>query len=189
MFIQTEDTPNPRSMKFIPGETVMEAGTIAFTDSEMAKKSPLAEALFTIEHVDSVFFGQDFVSVTHDGNGEWTTLKPYILTTIMEHYVANRPILREEQEESVVQGSTRSEEDSELVVQIKELIDTRVRPAVAQDGGDIIYRDFDDGVVFLELRGACSGCPSSTATLKDGIENMLKHYVPEIARVEAIPAY
>ena len=186
MFIQTENTPNPRTMKFIPGVEVMENGTVTFTDAEAATQSPLAEALFGINHVAGVFFGADFVTVTHDGEGEWSTLKPYILSTVMDHFISGQSLLKESQSLAFEATSTAIEDDDEVVLQIKELIDTRVRPAVAEDGGDITYRAFESGVVYLELRGACSGCPSSTATLKDGIENMLKHYVPEIARVEAV---
>ncbi len=186
MFIQTENTPNPRTMKFIPGVVVMEKGTVTFTDAEAAKQSPLAEALFGINHVAGVFYGADFVTVTHNGDGDWSTLKPYILTTIMDHFISGQALMQEEQGLSFEATSTANEEDDEVVLQIKELIDTRVRPAVAEDGGDITFRAFESGVVYLELRGACSGCPSSTATLKDGIENMLKHYVPEVARVEAV---
>lgn len=184
MFIQTEDTPNPRTMKFLPGQAVMSDGTITFIDAETAKQSPLAEALFHIGNVEGVFFGSDFITVTRSANSQWDVLKPHILTTIMEHFIAARPLLKNSG--TVVSSSTHNEDDDELVKQIKELIDTRVRPAVAEDGGDIIYRSFDEGIVYLELRGACSGCPSSTATLKSGIENMLKHYVPEVVAVEAV---
>lgn len=186
MFIQTESTPNPRTLKFLPGRKVMPSGTISFHDKEAAKTSPLAQALFSIDRVDSIFFGSDFISVTSTEDADWNVLKPYILTTIMEHFVSEQPILREAADEKIVQSSTASADDDEIVTQIRELIDTRVRPAVAEDGGDIIFKGFEDGVVYLELHGACSGCPSSTVTLKNGIENMLCHYVPEVARVEAV---
>lgn len=186
MFIQTEETPNPRTLKFIPGEEVMTDGTVSFADSEMAKKSPLAEALFGIDGVEGVFFGADFVTVTRAGEVSWDAVKAPILTTIMDHYVSGKPILNEEGNTKIVAKDTSDDDDDEIVKQIKELIDTRVRPAVAEDGGDIIYQGFDEGVVLLELRGACSGCPSSTMTLKSGIENMLKHYIPEVVAVEAV---
>jgi Fe-S cluster biogenesis protein NfuA len=181
MFIQTEATPNPRTMKFIPGEKVMEQGSASFADFKAAEKSPLASALFKIENVEGVFYGSDFITVTKSESAEWAHLKPYVLTTIMEHYVASRPLFNEEKAESKITNI-----DDSIVKQIVELIDTRVRPAVAEDGGDIIFDRFEDGVVYLQLHGSCSGCPSSTATLKDGVENMLKHYVPEVQSVEAV---
>ena len=189
MFIQTETTPNPQTLKFIPGVEVMEQGTADFRDAEGAKASPLASALFSIAHVTGVFYGSDYITVTKSEQGEWDTLKAYILTTIMEHFVAGRPLFEGDEpaaEQSATKGHTVSEDDDEIVGTIIELIDTRVRPAVAEDGGDIVFRGFADGVVQLELYGACSGCPSSTATLKDGIENMLKYYVPEVTEVVAV---
>lgn len=188
MFIQTEATPNPETLKFIPGMDVMEKGTADFKDADSAKPSPLASALFSIAHVNGVFFGGDYISVTKSNQSEWDTLKPYVLTTIMEHFVAGRPLFEDGSEKtaSAPHGHTTSEEDGEIVKTIIELIDTRVRPAVAEDGGDIVFRGFSGGVVQLELYGACSGCPSSTATLKDGIENMLKYYVPEVEEVVAV---
>lgn len=185
MFIQTEQTPNPKTLKFIPGLEVMNSGTLSFADRESAKKSPLAEALFAIKNIEGVFFGSDFITITRNADVEWDILKPAILTTIMEHFVSGRPLISGDSKE-IRATSTASAEDSDMVKQIKELIDTRVRPAVAEDGGDIVYQDFRDGIVYLELHGACSGCPSSTATLKSGIENMLKHYIPEIEAVEAV---
>lgn len=183
MFIQTEATPNPETLKFIPGEPVMPRGTANFTSAEEALHSPLAQALFRIPHVEGVYLGRDFISITKSAETAWSVMKPEILTSIMEHYVAGRPIILEgEANESGEQADGLSGIEKE----IKELIDTRVRPAVAQDGGDIIYKGFEDGVVLLELHGACSGCPSSTITLKNGIENMLKHYIPEVERVEAV---
>ena len=183
MFIQTESTPNPQTLKFIPGAQVMKDGATAFyTNAGDAKNSPLALALFAIEEVAAVFLASDFITVTKKESVEWSVLKPALLAAIMDHFVAGREVIRSG-------GSVASaplEEDSEIVRQIRELIDTRVRPAVAQDGGDIIYRGFENGIVQLELHGACSGCPSSTMTLKSGIENMLKHYVPEVIAVEAV---
>jgi Fe-S cluster biogenesis protein NfuA len=181
MFIQTEATPNPRTMKFIPGEPVMGQGSASFADQKSAEKSPLAGALFKIENVEGVFYGSDFITVTKTESSDWAHLKPYILTTIMEHYVASRPLFNEAKAEI-----KKTNIDDSIVNQIVELIETRVRPAVAEDGGDIIFNRFEDGVVYLELHGSCSGCPSSTATLKGGVENMLKHYIPEVVAVEAI---
>ncbi len=183
MFIQTEQTPNPATLKFLPGREVLGGGTADFRDAEAAKRSPLAERLFQVEGVEGVFLGADFISVTKPEDKEWYLLKPAILGIIMEHFTAGRPVLLEDQgsEEAAPQ-----EEDSEVVSQIKELLDTRVRPAVAQDGGDIVFRGFEEGVVMLTMQGACQGCPSSTATLKMGIENMLRHYIPEVVEVRAV---
>jgi Fe-S cluster biogenesis protein NfuA len=185
MFIQTESTPNPATLKFLPGRSVMGEGAVAdFPSSESAARSPLARALFAIPEVSRVFFGSDFISVTKR-DGDWKHLKPAILGAVMEHFTQNLPLIEgnaDETEESF------GDDDSEVVAQIKELIETRVRPAVAQDGGDIIFRGFDgdSGVVSLHLQGSCAGCPSSTMTLKNGIENMLRHYVPEVTAVEAV---
>ncbi len=178
MFIQTEDTPNPATLKFIPGVAVLENGTAEFTSVEDAQTSPLAKRLFAVDGVDSVFFGSDFLAITKAETMEWFSLKPSILAGIMEHFASGLPVIEAEQAE----GSDNSE-DSEIVQQIKHLLDTRVRPAVAMDGGDIVFHSFDDGVVTLQMRGACSGCPSSTATLKMGIENMMRHYIPEVREV------
>jgi Fe-S cluster biogenesis protein NfuA len=183
MFIQTEDTPNPQTLKFSPGVPVMETGTAFFTSVDDAGVSPLAIELFGITGVSAVFLGSDFITVTRNEVHEWNTLKPLILTAIMDHFVSGKPVFIAGDKTA---SSAPAEDESELVTQIRELIDTRVRPAVAQDGGDIIFRGFKDGIVQLELHGACSGCPSSTATLKGGIENMLKHYVPEVIAVEAV---
>ncbi|MFW0777868.1 MAG: NifU family protein [Rickettsiales bacterium] len=180
MFIQTESTPNPLTLKFLPGVEVMKSDTIFITTEEQAKTSPLAQSLFKVEGVSAVFFGSDFITVTKDDDSHWEALKPIILTTIMDHFVAGKPVMLEEKKAASNEG------DTELEKQIRELIDTRVRPAVAQDGGDIVFHGFEDGIVKLELHGACSGCPSSTVTLKNGIENMLKHYVPEVVAVEAV---
>jgi len=181
MFIQTEATPNPATLKFLPGRDVMGDGTANFPDVASAGRSPLAQRLFEIEGVGGVFLGSDFVTVTKT-NGEWQHLKPAILGAIMEHFVNNRPVI----EAGAPAAAASDEADSEIVATIKELLDTRVRPAVAQDGGDIIFHGYEDGVVFLHMQGSCSGCPSSTATLKHGIENMLRHYVPEVQEVRAV---
>ncbi|MDX1974597.1 MAG: NifU family protein [Rickettsiales bacterium] len=180
MFIQTEATPNPLTLKFIPGVAVMESGTLFITSIDEAKASPLAQSLLRIEGVTAIFLGSDFITATKAEAANWETLKPLLLTSIMDHFVEGKPVV------TSAQAAANTSGDSELEAQIRELIDTRVRPAVAQDGGDIIFRGFVDGVVQLELHGACSGCPSSTMTLKDGIENMLKHYVPEVIAVEAV---
>jgi Fe-S cluster biogenesis protein NfuA len=187
MFIQTESTPNPATMKFLPGREVMGEGSVAdFPTRESAQRSPLARALFEIPDVARVFFGSDFISVTK-GKGDWKHMKVPVLAAIMDHFTRNLPLIEGASDEA---GETASfgEGDPEIVAQIKELIDTRVRPAVAQDGGDIIYKGFDggSGIVFLHLQGSCAGCPSSTMTLKNGIENMLRHYVPEVNAVEAV---
>ena len=185
MFIQTEQTPNPATLKFLPGRDVMGDGTANVPTRDTADRSPLAQRLFQIEGVTGLFFGSDFVTVTKAEDQEWSLMKPAILGVIMEHFVAGKPVMAEglaapaEAEVAV--------EDEEIVSQIKDLLDTRVRPAVAQDGGDIIFRGFEEGVVYLHMQGSCAGCPSSTATLKMGIENMLKHYVPEVVAVEAVP--
>ena len=182
MFIQTEATPNPLTLKFTPGVEVMGSGTVFFTGKDDASISPLASALFDIEGVNAVFFGSDFITITKDEASHWEALKPILLTTIMDHFMAGKKVMNDVK----VRDEGSGVEDSDLVKQIKELIETRVRPAVAQDGGDIIFHGFSDGIVTLELHGACSGCPSSTVTLKNGIENMLKHYVPEVIAVEAV---
>ena len=183
MFIQTEQTPNPATLKFLPGTTVMERGTADFTGPEAAARSPLAKALFDIDGVTGVFFGADFVTVTKAEDEGWQVLKPMILGAIMEHFGSGQPILLDEGAAPEAAG----EEDDEVVSQIKELLDTRVRPAVAMDGGDIVFQGFEDGIVYLHMQGACSGCPSSTATLKMGIENMLRHYIPEVQGVRPVP--
>ncbi len=185
MFIQTESTPNPATLKFLPGREVMGEGGVAdFPDAGSAGRSPLAKALFVIPEVSRVFFGSDFISVTKR-DGDWKHLKPAILGAVMEHFTHGHPLLEGGAEET---DEHFSDADSEIVGQIKELIETRVRPAVAQDGGDIIFRGFDgeSGIVSLHLQGSCAGCPSSTMTLKNGIENMLRHYVPEVTAVEAV---
>jgi Fe-S cluster biogenesis protein NfuA len=185
MFIQTEQTPNPATLKFLPGRPVMAMGTANFTSEEAARVSPLAERLFALPEVAGVFLGADFITVTKAGDGDWYQLKPAILAAIMEHFTAGRPVLLADVAGAAVTETSEEDED-EVVAQIKELLETRVRPAVAQDGGDIIFHDFEDGVVYLHMQGSCSGCPSSTATLKAGIENMLRHYVPEVIEVRAV---
>jgi Fe-S cluster biogenesis protein NfuA len=193
MFIQTEITPNPDVLKFVPGREVLSAGqggALEFIDIDEATASPLAEAIFEIEGVKRVFFGADFLTVTREAQGlEWPQMKAPILAAIMEHFTSGQPLLREarsagsdsDHDDTVYEGDT-----AQIVAEIKDLLDTRIRPAVAQDGGDITFNRFDEatGVVWLHMRGACSGCPSSSATLKAGVENMLKHYVPEVTRVE-----
>lgn len=181
MFIQTEQTPNPSTLKFIPGRVVMERGTMDFASADTAGASPLARRLFAVEGVERVFFGADFVSITKAADKDWQILKPSILGGIMEHYTSGDPIVLADQ----VSDGSAADEDDEIVAQIKDLLETRVRPAVAQDGGDIVFQEFKDGVVYLHMQGSCSGCPSSTATLKMGIENLLKHYVPEVTEVRA----
>jgi len=179
MFIQTEDTPNPATLKFIPGVTVMEKGTAHFESIDEASHSPLGRRLFGVDGVTGVFLGSDFVSITKDDSREWFTIKPGVLAAIMEHYASGLPVI-----EAEVDHEDDSDDD-DTVKQIKHLLDTRVRPAVAMDGGDIVFKSFDEGVVTLYMRGACQGCPSSTATLKMGIENMLRHYIPEVQEVRA----
>ncbi|HML11325.1 MAG TPA: NifU family protein [Stellaceae bacterium] len=181
MFIQTEQTPNPASLKFLPGVEVMRSGTANFTDPHGAERSPLAGRLFAIPEVAGVFLGEDFITVTKAGDSDWFQLKPAVLAAIMEHFTAGLPVVTSAAEAAVAEG-----EDDEVVAAIKELLETRVRPAVAQDGGDIIFEDFEDGIVYLHMQGSCSGCPSSTATLKAGIENMLRHYIPEVVEVRAV---
>jgi Fe-S cluster biogenesis protein NfuA len=183
MFIQTEQTPNPATLKFLPGQTVLEAGTADFRAREESATSPLARKLFAVEGVNAVFLGQDFITVTKAEDKEWSALKPHILAGIMDHFLSGLPALEQPQAAGAAAGSDL---DSEVVKQIRELIETRVRPAVAQDGGDITFESFDNGIVYLHLKGACAGCPSSTATLKSGIENMLKHYVPEVSEVRQV---
>ncbi len=185
MFIQTEDTPNPNTMKFLPGDTVLGDKTAFFTDKENAARSPLAAALFELVDIRAVFFGSDFITVTKLHEASWEVLKPQILTTIMEHKLSGAPLLKEEKA-AAAKVENYSEDELEIIEQIKELIETRVRPSVAMDGGDIVFHSFKEGIVHLEMHGSCSGCPSSTATLKNGIENMLKHYVPEVIAVEAV---
>ena len=183
MFIQTEETPNPATLKFIPGTNVLGNSTMDFPTREAAEASPLATRLFDIAGVDRVFFGGDFITVTAN-DAEWHVLKPPILGAIMEHFTAGLPLV--EETIGAADNPTEEGEDDEIVVQIKELLDTRVRPAVAQDGGDIIFHRYEEGVVYLQMQGSCSGCPSSTMTLQHGIENLLKHYIPEVESVQPV---
>jgi Fe-S cluster biogenesis protein NfuA len=185
MFIETEGTPNPATLKFLPGRDVMGAGTADFAAADAAERSPLAGALFALPGVARVFLGGDFVTVTKSDDSDWPALKPMVLGAIMEHFVAGRPVIEGMDE---LAAEDVLPEDAEIVAQIKELLDTRVRPAVAGDGGDIVFRGYRDGVVKLHMQGSCSGCPSSSATLKHGIENMLRHYVPEVQGVEQVAA-
>jgi Fe-S cluster biogenesis protein NfuA len=183
MFIQTEATPNPATLKFIPGRPVLTDGPLDLPTREAATKSPLAERLFDVPGVSGVFFGSDFITVTK-ADGEWQQLKPAILGAIMEHYMSGAPLLRDNASADAEDADEFFEaSDADTVAAIKELIDTRVRPAVANDGGDITFRGFKDGIVYLNMKGACSGCPSSTATLQHGIQNLLRHFVPDVVEV------
>ena len=185
MFIQTESTPNPATLKFLPGQTVLEMGTADFPTAEAATKSPLAGRVFAVDGVTGVFFGNDFVTVTKADSVDWDHIKPAILGAIMEHFQSGAPVI--EGDVKPASGhADHSGEDAEIVVQIKELLDTRVRPAVAQDGGDITFHGFERGIVYLHMQGACAGCPSSTLTLKMGIENLLRHYIPEVTEVRPV---
>jgi Fe-S cluster biogenesis protein NfuA len=186
MFIQTESTPNPATLKFLPGQSVLGTGSADFPSREASEKSPLAARLFGIDGVTGVFLGTDFITVTKDESTEWDHVKPAILGGIMEHFQSGAPVI--EGEAGGSRHAEHSGEDAEIVNQIKELLDTRVRPAVAQDGGDIVFHGFDRGVVYLHMQGACAGCPSSTLTLKMGIENLLRHYIPEVVEVRPVAA-
>ena len=187
MFIQTESTPNPATLKFLPGQTVLDLGTADFPSADAAANSPLARRIFAAGGVSGVFFGSDFVTVTKSDDVDWQHIKPAILGAIMEHYQSGAAVM--EGEAKAAGGhAEHSGEDADIVRQIKELLDTRVRPAVAQDGGDITFHGFDRGVVYLHMQGACAGCPSSTLTLKMGIENLLRHYIPEVTEVRPVAA-
>ncbi|QEE36663.1 NifU family protein [Octadecabacter sp. SW4] len=186
MFIQTESTPNPATLKFLPGQTVLASGTADFASAEAAAVSPLAQRIFAVSGVAAVFFGTDFVTVTKSDDTDWDHIKPSILGAVMEHYQSGQPVMEGEQAASG--HAEHTGEDGEIVNQIKELLDTRVRPAVAQDGGDITFHGFDRGIVYLHMQGACAGCPSSTLTLKMGIENLLRHYIPEVVEVRPVAA-
>ena len=185
MFIQTEATPNPATLKFIPGRTVLDTGTMEFASREAAARSPLAERLFGVPGISSVFYGYDFVTVTK-ADGDWQHLKPAILGAIMEHFMSGAPLLNEGETGAGPDDEFFETADAEIVTTIKDLIETRVRPAVANDGGDITFKGFKEGIVYLHMKGACSGCPSSTATLRHGIQNLLKHYVPEVVEVRPV---
>ena len=184
MFIQTESTPNPATLKFLPGQTVLGTGTADFPSANTAGPSPLASRIFAVNGVTGVFFGADFVTVTKEDAVDWDHIKPAILGAIMEHYQSGQPVI--EGEGGASGHAAHDGPDGEIVGQIKELLDTRVRPAVAQDGGDITFHGFDRGVVYLHMQGACAGCPSSTLTLKMGIENLLRHYIPEVVEVRPV---
>jgi Fe-S cluster biogenesis protein NfuA len=189
MFIQTETTPNPNTIKFLPGCEVAGNTPVDLPDEKSAaQKSPLADRLFKIDGITGVFLGSTFVSVSKDEQFDWVMLKPQILTMLLEHFSNGLPVLSDEEsaEDKSAASNEINEDDDEITIQIKELLETRVRPAVAQDGGDIVFQSFDEGIVYLQMRGACAGCPSSTATLKMGIENMLKHYVPEVIEVRPV---
>ena len=193
MFIQTEETPNPLTLKFLPGRAVMEAGSAEFASVEEAQASPLAEAMFDLNGVSRVFFGPDFITVTKESEAvDWRALRAPILASIMDHYTSGEALFRGD-DQAVERADAAGHSDeayegdaAQIVAEIKDLLDTRIRPAVAQDGGDILFSKYepDTGIVWLHMRGACAGCPSSTATLKSGVENMLRHYVPEVSRVE-----
>ena len=183
MFIQTELTPNPKTVKFIPGKEVSPIKSINFSSINDAASSPLAKRLFLIDGVDSIFLGSDFISITKSENIDWQELKPLILSQVMQHYMAGDSIIKEVKEDLPIE---LSEEDKEIATQIEDLLETRVRPSVASHGGDIVFHNYSEGIVELEMRGACSGCPSSMATLKMGVENMLKHYIPEIMEVREV---
>jgi len=183
MFIQTELTPNPKTVKFIPGKEVSPQKNVSYKDIIEAENSPLAKRLFLIDGVDAIFFGADFISITKTDELEWQVLKPLILSQVMQHYMSNEKVIDEIKETTQVEVNV---EDQDIAIQIEELLETRVRPSVAGHGGDIVFHGYYDGVVELEMRGACSGCPSSMATLKMGVENMLKHYIPEIIEVREV---
>ena len=188
MLIETEATPNPATLKFLPGQAVMTAGTRDFAAPEEAEVSPLAGALFSLGDVEGVFYGRDFVSVTAAPGSDWVSLKPEVLGILLDHFASGAPLFRGSSAAEIAIDpviTTDDPKDADIIAQIKELIETRVRPAVANDGGDIVYRGFDRGTVYLAMHGACAGCPSSTATLKQGIETLLKHYVPEVTEVRA----
>ena len=186
MFIQTESTPNPATLKFLPGHTVLQNGTADFPSNENSEKSPLAKRIFSVEGVSGVFFGSDFITVTKNNSTDWEHIKPAILGVILEHFQSGEPVLLEENNKQI--HAEHDGPDLEIVNKIKELLDTRVRPAVAQDGGDITFHGYESGIVYLHMQGACAGCPSSTMTLKMGIENLLKHFIPEVQEVRPIAA-
>ena len=188
MFIQTEQTPNPQTLKFLPGKVVMDEGTAFFQNKDKISNSPLAKRLFDVDGVAGVFFGSDFITITKSDSLDWQVMKPEILGAIIDHFNSDEPTINNEANDMEKESLLENSNDSDLVKQIKELLDTRVRPAVAMDGGDIIFDSFKEGILYLHMQGACSGCPSSTATLKMGIENMLKHYVPEVKEVRPVDA-
>jgi Fe-S cluster biogenesis protein NfuA len=185
MFIQTEATPNPATLKFLPGRAVLDTGTLDMPNRQAAGQSPLAERLFDIPNIAGVFFGSDFISVTK-ADGEWQQIKPAILGAIMEHYLSGAPLLAANAQPAAANDEDFDAKDAETVAIIKDLIETRVRPAVAGDGGDITFKGYKEGIVFLQMKGACSGCPSSTATLQHGIQNLLKHFVPDVTEIRPV---
>jgi len=186
MFIQTESTPNPATMKFLPGQVVMESGTADFADARAAADSPLARRIFAAGDVERVFLGSDFIAVTKAGGVEWPHLRPQILGAILEHFQSGAPAILARDGSGGAQEAADPPDDDPVVSEIRRLIETRVRPAVAQDGGDITFQGFDRGIVYLHMRGACAGCPSATRTLKMGIENLLRHHVPEVTEVRSV---
>jgi Fe-S cluster biogenesis protein NfuA len=186
MFIQTEATPNPATLKFLPGQSVLQTGTADFASVTAAEHSPLAQRVFEVTGVTGVFFGNDFITVTKNEGIEWDHIKPEILAAIMDHFQSGNPVMVNDT--GSISHAEHDGPDKDLVNQIKELLDTRVRPAVAQDGGDITFHGFEDGIVYLHMQGACAGCPSSTMTLKMGIENLLKHYIPQVTEVRPVAA-
>lgn len=188
MFIQTEQTPNPQTLKFLPGKVIMKEGTAFYQNIDEAKDSPFAKRLFGVDGIEGVFFGSDFITITKSQDLDWEVLKPLVLGSIMDHFNSNEETTISAVDSKNSDSLKENNEDSDIVKQIKELLDTRVRPAVAMDGGDIVYQKFEEGIVYLHMQGSCSGCPSSTATLKMGIENMLKHYVPEVIEVRPVDA-
>ncbi len=186
MFIQVEPTPNPLTLKFLPGRTVAKGGTIFYQNESEVLNSPFAKRMFAVDGVNSVFFGSDFITITKDEDLDWQVLKPMVLGAITDHYNSGEETVIDNLNQKKHEELNENQDDSDIVKQIKELLDTRVRPAVAMDGGDIVYQKFEKGIVYLHMQGACSGCPSSSATLKTGIENMLKHYVPEVKEVRPV---
>ena len=188
MFIQTEQTPNPQTLKFLPGRVVMNEGTAFYQNIDATDNSPFATRLFQVKGVTGVFFGSDFITITKEENLDWQVMKPIVLGSIMDHFNSDDLTIDEATSLKTNESLKENDNDTDIVKQIKELLDTRVRPAVAMDGGDIVYQSFEDGIVYLHMQGACAGCPSSTATLKMGIENMLKHYVPEVKEVRPVDA-
>ena len=188
MFIQTEQTPNPATLKFLPGKVVMHEGTAFYQNTKEAINSPFAKRLFAVDGVAGVFFGSDFITITKNQECDWQVMKPSVFGAIIDHFNSDEKTIETLNNKERSQSLKDKENDSEIVKQIKELLNTRVRPAVAMDGGDIIYNNYEEGIVYLKMQGACSGCPSSTATLKMGIENMLKHYIPEVQEVRSVDA-
>jgi Fe-S cluster biogenesis protein NfuA len=191
MFIETETTPNPATLKFLPGQQVMAAGSRDFTNEEEAEASPLAQALFSLGDVSGVFFGRDFIAVTAGEGVDWSPLKPQVVAILLDHFVSGAPLFQAGSAAGIAVPAEEDEDlgedpaDADIVDQIKDLLETRIRPAVANDGGDVLYRGYREGVVYLKMQGACSGCPSSSATLKNGIESLIKYYVPEVTEVRA----